>query len=390
MKRSLIKDSPGVRLEKLFYDMNDSASQSYVVVFGTFEVDLKSGELRKAGMRVHLPHQPFEALRFLLERPQQLVSREELRQHLWPDNTYVDYDLALKRIINRIRVALGDSADNPIFIETIPRQGYRFIAPISRKVQEAATGTSVTSPVLAPPVSPDEQKTPVSSNSIRINWPRRLLTAVAIALFLVGAFFLARDPMARLYNNRGVRLQQSGELAKAIDQYKAALLLRPGYAEAHYNLADAYEEIPDYDRAAQEYKSAIDADLTFYEAYNNLSRLYILQHKDYGAALKLLDRAMNLKPKEPAVQYSLYKNYGWATFELKQMDHAQQSLKSAIALAPERGAAHCLMAKVLEGEGKMTSAIPEWESCAADQSPSEVEPEWRNEAQERLRKEFIQ
>jgi DNA-binding winged helix-turn-helix (wHTH) protein/Tfp pilus assembly protein PilF len=369
--------------------MNDSASQSYVVVFGTFEVDLKSGELRKAGIRVHIPHQPFEALRFLLERPQHVVSREELRQHLWPDNTYVDYDLALKRIINRIRVVLGDSADNPIFIETIPRQGYRFIAPIKKTAQEVGP-VSGTSPVSTPPVSSDQQKTTVSNKSSRIAWIRLWLIASAIILFFVGAFFLARSPIAQFYNNRGVRLQQNGELAMAIERYKLAILFNPSYAEAHYNLADAYEEIPDYDRAAQEYKSAIEADLRFYEAYNNLSRLYILQRRDYGAALRLLDRAMSLKPKEPAVQYSLYKNYGWATFELNQMGQAQQSLKSAIALAPERGAAHCLLAKVLEGQGKVAAALPEWESCAADTSLSEVEPEWHNEAQERLRREFIQ
>jgi DNA-binding winged helix-turn-helix (wHTH) protein/Tfp pilus assembly protein PilF len=370
--------------------MNDLSGQSCVVVFGTFEVDLKSGELRKAGIRVHLPHQPLEALRLLLERPQQVVSREELRQHLWPDNTYVDYDLALKRIINRIRVALGDSADNPIFIETIPRQGYRFIAPISRKVQQGAASISVTSPDSAPPVSSGDQKIMIPDDSSRIAWPRRWLIASAIVLFFVGTFFLARNPIARFYNNRGVRLQRNGELAMAIEKYKLALLFKPSYAEAHYNLADAYEEIPDYDRAAQEYKSAIDADLTFYEAYNNLSRLYILQRKDYGAALRLLDRAMSLKPQEPAVQYSLYKNYGWATFELNQTRQAQQSLKSAIARAPERGAAHCLLAKVLESQGEITAALPEWESCVADTSPSEVEPEWRNEAQERLRKELVQ
>ncbi|HZI58494.1 MAG TPA: winged helix-turn-helix domain-containing protein [Verrucomicrobiae bacterium] len=375
--------------------MSDSASQSYVVVFGTFEVDLKSGELRKAGIRIHLPHQPFEALRLLLEHPQQVVSREELRQHLWPDNTYVDYDLALKRIMNRIRGTLGDSADNPIFIETIPRQGYRFIAPITRKAQEAAAcafGTSVS----APSVSSDEQKTTVLNNSSRISgrtawsWLRLALILGTIALFCIGAFFLARNPIARFYNNRGVQFQRNGELAMAIEKYKLALLFKSGYAEAHYNLADAYEEISDYGRAEQEYRSAIDADLMFYEAYNNLSRIYILQRKDYGAALKLLDRAMSLKPKESSVQYSLYKNYGWANFELKQMGQAQQSLKFAIALAPDRGAAHCLLAKVLEGQGKATVALSEWESCVADTSPSEVEPEWRNEGQEYLRRELAQ
>ena len=99
---------------------------------------------------------------------------------------------------------------------------------------------------------------------------------------------------------------------------------------------------------------------------------------------------MGLKPKEPAVQYSLYRNYGWATFELHDLGQAQQSLKSAITLAPERGSAHCLLAKVLMSEGKDRDANPEWELCLAAVDQSEVEPEWRNEAQERLRKEPVQ
>jgi len=369
--------------------MNDLVGQSHVVVFGIFEVDLKSGELRKAGMRVRLPHQPFEALRLLLEHPQQIVSREELRRHLWPDSTYVDYDLALKRIVNRIRTALGDSADTPIFIETIPRQGYRFIAPLKKREETTATDSSETMPDRDSPVPASEQQT-ITASGNKIGWKRLSLIIGAVLLLFVGIFFLTRNPIARFYNNRGIVLQQNGELEMAIQKYKLALLFRSGYAEAHYNLADAYEEIPDYDRAAQEYKNAIDADLMFYEAYSNLSRLYILRRKDYGGALRLLERAMGLKPKEPAVQYSLYRNYGWATFELHDLGQAQQSLKSAITLAPERGSAHCLLAKVLTSEGKDRDANPEWELCLAAVDQSEVEPEWRNEAQERLRKEPVQ
>jgi TolB-like protein/DNA-binding winged helix-turn-helix (wHTH) protein len=111
--------------------MGQTPTQSRILKFGVFEVDLEAGELRKSGMRQNLAGQPFEALRILLEHPQEIVSREELRQRLWQDNTFVDYDLALKRVINRLREVLGDSADNPRFIETIPRKGYRFIAPVS-------------------------------------------------------------------------------------------------------------------------------------------------------------------------------------------------------------------------------------------------------------------
>ena len=111
--------------------MEGTPTHSHVLKFGVFEVDLAAGELRKSGMRQNLAGQPFEVLRILLEHPHELVTRDELRRRLWPDNTFVDCDLAIKRVMNRLRDALGDSADSPRFIETIPRQGYRFIAPVS-------------------------------------------------------------------------------------------------------------------------------------------------------------------------------------------------------------------------------------------------------------------
>jgi TolB-like protein/DNA-binding winged helix-turn-helix (wHTH) protein len=94
-------------------------------------MDLVAGEVRKSGVRQKLAPQPFEVLRLLVERPQELVTREELRQHIWPGDTFVDYDLGLRRAITRLREVLGDSADSPRFIETIPRRGYRFIAPLN-------------------------------------------------------------------------------------------------------------------------------------------------------------------------------------------------------------------------------------------------------------------
>ena len=96
-----------------------------------FEVDLTAGEVRKAGMRQKLAGQPFQVLQALLERPREVITREDLRQRLWPDNAFVDYELALKKAVNRLREVLGDSADSPHFIETIPRRGYRFIGSIA-------------------------------------------------------------------------------------------------------------------------------------------------------------------------------------------------------------------------------------------------------------------
>src|SRR5882762_3783017 len=102
-----------------------------IVRFGTFEVDVRSGELRKQGVRVKLQEQPFQVLTVLLQCPGEVVTREELRSQNWPADTFVDFDNSLNTAINKLREALGDAADNPRFIETLPRRGYRFIAPVT-------------------------------------------------------------------------------------------------------------------------------------------------------------------------------------------------------------------------------------------------------------------
>jgi len=98
--------------------------------FGSFETDMRAGELRKHGVRIRLQTQPFQILGMLLERPGEVVTREELRQALWPGGTFVDFDHGLNNAINRLREALGDSAESPRFLETLPRRGYRFIAAV--------------------------------------------------------------------------------------------------------------------------------------------------------------------------------------------------------------------------------------------------------------------
>src|SRR5712691_6843493 len=102
-----------------------------ILRFGVFEVDVRAGELRKQGVRIKLQEQPFHVLTVLLQRPDEVVTREELRSENWPADTFVDFDNSLNTAINKLREALGDSADNPRFIETLPRRGYRFIAPVT-------------------------------------------------------------------------------------------------------------------------------------------------------------------------------------------------------------------------------------------------------------------
>src|SRR5690348_6315383 len=116
------------------------------VRFGVFELDSQTGELRKGGLRIRLQEQPFRVLVTLLDRPGELVTREELRKKLWPEDTFVDFDQGLGTAIRKLREALGDSADNPRFIETLPRRGFRFIVPVSWETARAVAGPGVAQP----------------------------------------------------------------------------------------------------------------------------------------------------------------------------------------------------------------------------------------------------
>jgi DNA-binding winged helix-turn-helix (wHTH) protein len=101
-----------------------------VIRFGVFEADLTAAELRKSGVRIRLQEQPFQVLAYLLERPGEVVTREELRQKLWAADTFVDFDHSLNTAVNKLREALGDSASSPRYVETLARRGYRFVAPV--------------------------------------------------------------------------------------------------------------------------------------------------------------------------------------------------------------------------------------------------------------------
>jgi len=142
-----------------------STQPNSLVKFGIFEADLHAGELRRSGARVRLQSQPFQVLRLLLEHPGRLITREELRSRLWPADTFVDFDHGLNAAIKRLRDALGDSAENPRFVETLARRGYRFLAPVN--------------------VPPLEAPVPSPSSAPRVHrrWPFALATA---ALLIAG------------------------------------------------------------------------------------------------------------------------------------------------------------------------------------------------------------
>src|SRR5438128_1611712 len=122
--------------------------------FGAFEVDLRAGELRRKGLQVKLQEQPFQVLAMLLERVGEVVTREELQTKLWPADTIVDFDHGLNKAINKIRKALGDSAENPRFVETVARRGYRFIADVTPIDTAADTRPGPGTADLVPPTDP--------------------------------------------------------------------------------------------------------------------------------------------------------------------------------------------------------------------------------------------
>ncbi len=146
--------------------------------FGIFEANAQTGELQKKGSRVKLQEQPFQLLALLLENAGEIVSRESVRSRLWPANTFVDFDASLSVAVGKLRDALGDAADNPRFIETIPRRGYRFVAPVQRVVDSTASQLSST---------PDQlQAEAVARETSNRVWHLRAVHVTLIAVLVLG------------------------------------------------------------------------------------------------------------------------------------------------------------------------------------------------------------
>ena len=156
------------------------SSAGRIIRFGVFEADLAAGELRKNGRRVRLQEQPFQMLALLLERPGDVVAREELRQKLWPADTFVDFDHSLNTAVKKVREALGDSATSPRYVETIARRGYSFLATVDRVIS---------------PTQPDSPGTSEASihPELEVPIPRRGVTRGLFGLIQVMylAFYLA-------------------------------------------------------------------------------------------------------------------------------------------------------------------------------------------------------
>jgi TolB-like protein/DNA-binding winged helix-turn-helix (wHTH) protein/tetratricopeptide (TPR) repeat protein len=174
------------------------ARSPQLLQFGAFEADLRTGELRKHGTRIKLQDQPFQVLAMLLERPGELVTREEIQKKLWPADTFVDFDHGLNTAVRRLRDALSDSADNPRWIETLPRRGYRFIGVVESGDGADQVATHVPEAELVAPQQPSAPSKPSLGVAGEVPAPiaiarhhRRTMLIAALAIVIAIAVILA-------------------------------------------------------------------------------------------------------------------------------------------------------------------------------------------------------
>jgi TolB-like protein/DNA-binding winged helix-turn-helix (wHTH) protein/tetratricopeptide (TPR) repeat protein len=170
--------------------------------FGPFEADVRTGDLRKGGLPLRLRGRPFEILTLLLAQPGELVTRDELREKLWSADTFVDFDHGLNTAVNRLREALGDSAESPRFVETVPRRGYRFVAPV---INLDAPPPPPAAPAPSPPVLPEQRVAPQPVKPTRRRGPLVVGLALA-ALMAVGSLLALRGREAHRPTDGPTRL----------------------------------------------------------------------------------------------------------------------------------------------------------------------------------------
>lgn len=180
--------------------MHEPNVTAHVLRFGVFEADSRTRELRKQGVRIRLQEQPFQVLLLLLERAGDVVTREELRQQIWPSSVFVDFDHGLNNAVARVRDVLDDNANSPRFIETLPRHGYRFVCPVSRDTPPAMAATAAPSAVAPPADTPVAE--PASRAPDRHRLGRRLALAAAVLCVaaVLSIVLRPREPAASQVN----------------------------------------------------------------------------------------------------------------------------------------------------------------------------------------------
>ena len=266
--------------------MESPAYKQDVIRFGLFEADLQRRVLTREGMRVKLQNQPFEILALLLQRPGEIVSREEIQQKLWPADTYVAFEDGLNTAIKKLRLTPSDSPSNPRFVETVPRRGYRFLAPVTLPLSGRLTQAGETGPGPAEAGNgmadfireTQPAATPGQPGMGGRAWSHRywlLLAGTTSAAVIVSTLLLiahrrgvaGSEQASSRVNSMAARIRTGGSpdpraqeeyqqarnywklrtaeaLTKAVDHYNAAIEADPNFAEAYAGLANCYIVMP--------------------------------------------------------------------------------------------------------------------------------------------------
>lgn len=356
---------------------------SPLIRFGVFEADLRSGELRKNGFKVKIQDLPFRALRLLLAYPNEVLSRDQFRRALWPEDVFVDFDHGISSAINRLRDALGDSADNPIFIETVERRGYRWIAPTHSAASHVpARPMLVRTEVVNPRDEMDganprktvleEHREPIATVRSH-HWAWTLIFPASLLLLALWGF----RPTHRSANAAVVKAKNAPEptsphqpsdaeefylkgrfywgkrtpdgLNRAVDYFTQAIIRDPNYAPAYVGLADCYNLLREYTlmpasdaypRALAAAKKAVELDPQSSEAHASLAFALFYGMWDSVSAEREFRRAIELNPNN-AVAHHWYATYlsvvGENARSLAQIERAQALDPGSKAIVADKG-----------------------------------------------------
>lgn len=343
--------------------------------FGVFEADLRAGELRKGGVKVRIQEMPFRALTVLLSRPGEVISREELRQALWPEGVFVDFDQGISSAIRRLRDALGDSAENPVFIETVERRGYRWIAPthLPEAVAAASTSEVTVSPVPPGKFSPWRglMFAPAVLALVFAVWIFRPAYRNALAGVKSrppsspGALHHASNREAEDYYLKGrfywnKRTPES--LNRAVDSFTQAIVHDPNYSDAYVGLADCYNLMREYTvmpaseaypRALAAAKKAVELDQNSSQAHASLAFVSFFGMWDAGTADEEFRRAINLDPNN-ATAHHWYATY---LHTVLRPDESLNEIDRAQALDPHSSSILADKGVLLWGAGRREEAL---------------------------------
>lgn len=350
-----------------------------IVRFGVFEMDLAAGEVRRGGEQISIQDLPFRALKVLVSRPNEVLSREQFRSGLWPEDVFVDFDGGVVTAIKRLRETLGDSATNPIFIETVGRRGYRWIAPLQRGPREQDATDEATS--AAAQDGRAESLTPGSD----VAWkpqPGKLVVVLAILVVILaaGVYRLRTRSSQNLptvaahhpANHEAEELYLQGRfywnkrtpesLNKAVDSFMQAIVHDPGYSQAYVGLADSYNLLREfsgmpaseaYPRALAAAQKAVELDAQSSQAHASLAFVSFYGTWNVATAGREFQRSIELDPNN-GVAHHWYATY---LMSLRRYSESLVEIERAQALDPTSNSILADKAMILFNASRVDEAI---------------------------------